>query len=154
MSNKRNERIKKAEELYLEGYNCAQAIIGAYKEKLGHSTSILMDTATGFGGGMGKLQNTCGAVTGAFIVMSSLNKQNTPGAEEKLNQDIQTFARHFREEFGALYCKALIEYDLNTEEGIQDAQKNKVFEKKCTNYVRTSVEILENILESSQSNNE
>jgi len=140
------QRKIRAIEFFNDGFNCAQSIIGAYEDKLGHNTHVLMDMASGFGAGMGRLQETCGAVTGAFIVMSSLTNQNLPGAKERLDQDIQDFAARFRERFGELSCKGLIRYDLNSEKERQQAHEEEVFDKKCQRYIEFSVETLEELL--------
>ena len=147
MSNRKDKAI----ELFSNGYNCAQSIIGAYADRLGKNTYVLMDMASGFGGGMGKLQKTCGAVTGAFIVMSSLNNHNLPGAREHLDQDIQEFARRFTSHFGELNCRDLIGYDLNAEEEKQEAEKTGVSESKCQRYIEFSLQTLEDLL--SEDNN-
>ena len=141
-----DSKIKTALELYQNGYNCAQSVIGAYRDYLGKSTDLLMDMAAGFGGGMGKLQQTCGAVTGAFMVLSSLNNQKHAGAKDQLDQDIQHFAHLFRKKHGELNCKALIRYDLSSEEGIQQARDDQVFEKRCSGFVEHAVEVLYELL--------
>lgn len=141
-----NQRKDKAIEFFEDGFNCAQSIIGAYEDKLGKNTNVLMDMASGFGAGMGRLQKTCGAVTGAFIVLSSLTNKNLPGARERLDQDIQDFAARFREHFGELNCINLIQMDLNTEAERQQAHEEQVFEKKCQKYIAFSIETLEELL--------
>jgi len=140
------ERKNRALELFGDGYNCAQSVIGAYEDKLGKSTHVLMDMAMGFGAGMGKLQSTCGAVTGAFMVMSTLTNQRMPGAKERLESDIQAFARRFREQFGELNCKVLLGYDLNSEEQLQKAHEEMAFDNHCTRFIEYAIELLEDIM--------
>jgi len=111
---------------------------------------MLMDMAAGFGAGMGRLQKTCGAVTGAFIVISSMNNPNLPGARDRLDQDIQDFAARFKQHFGELNCKDLIQYDLNSETERQRAHEEQAFEKKCHKYIEFSIETLEKLLSKEQ----
>ena len=143
---KMEDRKKQAIELFDNGYNCAQSVIGAYQDKLGKRADVLMDMATGFGGGMGRLQRTCGAVTGAFMVMSSLSDQSLPGAKERLESDIQAFARRFREQFGELNCKALLGYDLNSEGELQKAHEQMAFDERCSRFIEFAIEVLDEFL--------
>lgn len=139
-------RVKQAIELFRDGYNCAQSIVGAFEDKLGKDTPTLMDMASGFGGGMGRLQHTCGAVTGSFMVMSTLSKKSNAGSKEKLDEDIQDFARRFTGEFGELNCRKLLGYDLNAPEELEQAHKTEAFDRHCERYIEFSVKTLAKIL--------
>ena len=143
------KRKEKAVEAYRNGYNCAQSIITAFEDKLKHKKDILIEMATGFGGGMGRLQQTCGAVTGAIMVLSLLNKNNAPDSKEKLNENIQEFASRFDKEYGSLNCQSLIPYNLSTEDGRNKAREEGIFENQCTQYVAKAVELVEEILNES-----
>ena len=63
-------KAEKAVEFFNNGYNCAQSVFCTYCEELGISKESAAKIAGGFGGGMGRLQEVCGAVTGAFMVLS------------------------------------------------------------------------------------
>jgi C_GCAxxG_C_C family probable redox protein len=98
---------------------------------------------------MGRMQQTCGAVSGAFIVIGFLRgkyKAEDDAANEITNNLIQEFSHKFAESHGSINCKTLINYDLNTEEGREQANKADVFNKKCTNFVKLAVELLEETL--------
>lgn len=142
-------RSEKALRFYSEGFNCAQSVIVSFADimELDEETSLRL--ASGFGGGMGRMQGTCGAATGAFMVIGYLRgkyKQGDDGAKEVTNQLIQEFSRQFVEIHGTINCKNLILYDLNTPEGSTEANKADVFNKKCTQYIKTAVELLEKIV--------
>ena len=142
-------RSEKALDYYFDGFNCAQAVIASFADVLQMSEEQVLRLASGFGGGMGRMQETCGAVTGAFMVIGFLRgkyKQGDDEAKEHTNKLIQEFSRKFAESHGSINCKALINYDLNTEEGRLEAEKADVFFKKCSNFVKEAVEILEEIL--------
>ncbi len=142
-------RSERALDYYFNGFNCAQSVIASFADKLEIDEEVVLKMASGFGGGMGRMQETCGAVTGAFMVIGFLRGKYKLGdeeAKEKTNQLIQEFSQKYTEKFGSINCKALIEFDLNTEEGRQQAEKEDVFLKKCSNYVKDSVELLEEIL--------
>ena len=139
-------RSDKALKFYSEGLNCAQSVIASFADILEIDEETAFRMASGFGGGMGRLQETCGAVTGAFMVIGFLRGKYKEGDEESneiTNNLIQEFSHKFAESHGTINCKALINYDLNTEEGREQANNNDVFNKKCTLLIKTSVELLE-----------
>ena len=65
---------KKAESLFKEGYNCAQAITYAFNDILGLDEKMLLSLSSSFGGGMGRLREVCGAVTGAYLLAEYINE--------------------------------------------------------------------------------
>jgi C_GCAxxG_C_C family probable redox protein len=98
---------------------------------------------------MGRMQETCGAATGAYMVIGFLRgkyKEVDNESNERTNKLIQEFSRRFTEAHGSVNCKALIKFDINSEKGIEEAREADVFNKKCTYFVKTSVELLEEIL--------
>lgn len=143
------KRSEKALEYYFNGYNCSQSVIASFTDLLNVSEEVALRMASGFGGGMGRMQETCGAVTGAFMVIGFLRgkyKEGDEEAKELTNKLIQEFSRRFAELNGTINCKALIHFDLNTEEGRKEADKADVFKKKCSNFVIQAVDLLEEIL--------
>lgn len=143
------KRSEKALKYYLEGFNCSQSVIASFADVLNIEEEVALRMASAFGGGMGRMQHTCGAVTGAFMVIGFLRgkyKEGEEEAKEITNKLIQEFAHKFAELNGSINCRALITYDLNTEEGRDQAEKADVFNKKCTDYVSIAVELLEEIL--------
>jgi len=142
-------RKEKAVHIFNSGNNCAQSVVGAFEDMLGEKNHTIFKLAAGFGGGIGRLQKTCGAVTGGVMVLSSLQDQTQEDSKNLLNQKIQHFTTKFKNIHGELECKALIGYDLNNEQEKQKAKEKQVFEKHCTEFIRTSVEILEEIINQS-----
>ena len=144
------KRSEKALNYYANGYNCAQSVVASFTDLLNIEEEVALRMSSGFGGGMGRMQETCGAVTGAFMVISFMRGKYKVGDEEAkeiTNNLIQEFSKKFAEQNGTINCKSLISYDLNTEEGRQEAVEADVFNKKCSNLVKLSVELLEEILE-------
>jgi C_GCAxxG_C_C family probable redox protein len=140
-------RKEKAIHIFNSGNNCAQSVIGAFEDKVNHKKEILIDVSSGFGGGMGRLQQTCGAVTGAFMVLSFINSNGPDGSKELLTNNIQEFAARFNKKFGAMNCKELIPYNLQSEKERELAKRDGVFKNKCTEYVASAVDMIENILQ-------
>ena len=98
----------KAAELFLSGYNCAQAVAAAFSEELGLTESQAAKMVSAFGGGMGRLREVCGAVSGMLFVLSSLYGYDTPGDDESkkvLYGQVQELAAAFREANGTIICR-------------------------------------------------
>lgn len=143
-----NLKTTKAIQTFKSGYNCAQAVLSAYTEELNFDENYAFQISSGFGGGMGRLQLTCGAVTGAFMVFGIYNSQKyTDKIEIKNNcySMIQLFSEKFKSIHNTISCKSLLNIDLNTDQGQQYAKDNKLFETVCEKCIIDSVIIIEEI---------
>jgi C_GCAxxG_C_C family probable redox protein len=143
------KRSEKALSYYSNGYNCAQSVVAAFTDLLNMDEEMALRMVSGFGGGMGRMQQTCGAVTGAFMIISFMRGKydvNDTEAKEITNKLIQDFSAKFVAQHGTINCKELIKYDLNTEEGRQQAKEANVFNAECSKFVQLAVEILEELL--------
>ena len=101
----------KAGELFLGGYNCAQAVVVAYCDLTGLSESFAAKMASSFGGGMGRMREVCGAVSGILMVAGLLYGYDTPGDDisKKAHYElVQTLAGKFREEVGSIICRDIL----------------------------------------------
>ena len=101
----------KAAELFLQGYNCAQAVAVAFCDVTGLEEKTAARMVSGFGGGMGRLREVCGAVSGMFFVLSFLYGYDTPGDEElkkALYVEVQALAGQFRERCGSIVCREIL----------------------------------------------
>jgi C_GCAxxG_C_C family probable redox protein len=143
------KRSEKALQLYSNGFNCAQSVIASFADVLGLSEETAARMSAGFGGGMGRMQETCGAATGAYMVIGFLRgkfKEGDDESNDRTNKLIQEFSKRFTELHGSVNCKALINFDIRNEEGLAEAKEADVFNKKCSYFVKTSVELLEDII--------
>ena len=130
-------------------FNCAQSILSSYSDKYGLDKDTALKLATGFGGGMGRMQNTCGAVSGAFMVIGlryGRGENDDTESRDKTYQLIREFSHRFQKIHGSIICKELLGCDINTDEGRAYYERNDFFEKKCFHYVKDSAKILEDIL--------
>ncbi len=142
-------RIEKAISYFEGNCNCAQSVLSSYCTQYGLDREIALKIATGFGGGMGCFGRTCGAVTGAFMVIGlkyGMGINEDVEAKEKTYQIIREFSHQFQEKNGSVLCKELLGCDINTPEGKDYYNQNEFFEKKCLPYVKNAAEILEEIL--------
>lgn len=103
-----------AEALFTEGYNCAQSVFAAFCDETGLPRETALALASSFGGGMGRLREVCGAVTGMFMAAGLLYGRFKPGDSEAKslhNLRIQELAARFREENGSILCRELLGID-------------------------------------------
>jgi len=141
-------RSERAAELFLSGYNCAQSVLLSYAGDLKFSKELAQKLAAGFGGGMGRQQETCGAVTGAIMVLGLLKGEDVNNNEELKESaygSVKELTRNFVASFKSTKCSDLIGCDLNTAEGAAKFKEEKMMENICAPCVRKAVEILEQI---------
>lgn len=103
---------EKAEKLFLEGYNCAQSVLLAFEDVTGLPRETAAKLSSSFGGGMGRMREVCGALTGAFMVLGLLYGYACPEAgEEKAAHyaRIQELSASFRAMHGTILCRELLE---------------------------------------------
>ncbi len=142
-------RVEQAVSCFQDGFNCSQSILSTFSVEFGLNRDIALKLATGIGGGTGLLGKTCGAVTGALMVIGL--KYGTASIEddaaaEKTYGLVQKFIKEFTEINGSNTCHDLLNCDLSTPEGLNSANEKNLFTTLCPNFVRTSAEILEKIL--------
>lgn len=105
------QRVTRAEDLFLDGYNCSQAVVGALADLYDIDTLNALRMAAAFGGGMGRMRLTCGAVTGMLLMAGYENGQTEPGdtAQKLINyQLVQSLSEQFRAENGSITCSELL----------------------------------------------
>ncbi len=138
----------KKSQLAIENFktlNCAQSVLLSYAEDLKIDRTTALRMALGFGGGM-CMGETCGAATGAYMVLGlKANFEEKTIAEIKT--DTKVAVRRFNESFiaqhGSLQCKKLLGVDISTPEGSAEANENGLFDTVCVNLVVSAVEVLE-----------
>jgi C_GCAxxG_C_C family probable redox protein len=134
---------------FRSGYNCAQAVLTTFADEMGYDYDKALNITTGFGAGMGRLQQTCGAVTGGFMVISiycSNKYRDIADRKENTYALIREFDGRFREMHGSSNCRELTGCDLLTEEGRQKMISENIHESVCEKCVTGSVKILEELM--------
>ena len=137
---------EKAISLFTSGLNCAQSVLSAYSEKLNFDNTLAVNISCGFGGGMG-MAETCGAVTGAYMVLG-LKIQSEGKSIQEIKAEAKAAVRKFNELFivkhGSLSCKKLLGVNISSPEGAAEASEKNLFNSVCTELVGSATEILEN----------
>ena len=99
---------KLAAELFLKGYNCSQSVVVAFSDVTGMTPRHAARISSSFGGGMGRMREVCGAVSGMLLVAGLLYGYDTPGDDESKRQHyqlVQTLAGKFREQEHSIICR-------------------------------------------------
>jgi C_GCAxxG_C_C family probable redox protein len=141
-------REENAIESFRGGLNCSQAVLSAYSDDLNLDNNMALSISCGFGGGMGRLQQTCGAVTGSFMVLGIYNcKLSTDNKvrKEKTYSMIQKFDDKFKAIHGTTDCKSLINCDIKSDEGHHYARENNLFEIVCEKCIKDSMKIVDDL---------
>jgi len=143
------KKDRKALENFSTGLNCAQAVLSSFAEELGVEEEKALKLASGFGGGIGRMAGTCGAVAGAVMVIGLMHGYTT--GEDKPAKDttyslVRQFAGEFARQNGSTVCRELLGCDVSTTQGFRDATDSGVFKTLCPRYVESAVLILEKML--------
>jgi len=128
------------------GYNCAQSVLYSYSETLDVDPDLALRIATGFGGGMGRKQEVCGAVTGGIMVLGLLHGRGENEGKERVDKtylEVRNLIDSFTMVHGTLCCRDLLSgCSLLTEEGRKRFIEDGLV-KRCLGYVRTVCDILD-----------
>lgn len=134
---------------FRSGLNCAQSVVTAYSESLNFDNNLATGLSCGFGGGMGRLQETCGAATGSFMVLGIYNCKLYPDNKERKEKTyamVQKFSKEFKAIHGVIDCKSLLNVNLKTEEGHRYAVENKLFDTICEKCITDSIGIIDGLI--------
>ena len=137
--------------LFEKGFNCAQAVSGAFCDEIGMELNTVVKLASGFGGGFGRLREVCGAVSGMVIVANMLYGYESPTAnEEKMNwyKDIQSIILEFKARNGSYICHELLDLPENSEKSPVPEKRTAEYYRKrpCKEIVGEAADILEKFI--------
>lgn len=146
------DRITKAENLFKDGYNCSQSVIGAFCDDLGLDLDTAMKLSEGFGGGMGRMRLTCGAVSGMTMVVGMLLSEGSSGDSRKeVYEAVHSLADEFVKENGSLICAELLGLNEQNEYSANPEARTAAYYKKrpcveCVKYcAKLCVEFMDTI---------
>ena len=140
-------RADRAEALFREGYNCSQALVLAFADLLPLSMAELAKLSSSFGGGMGRLREVCGAVSGMFLVDGFLEGYDNPNDRQAKIEHyarIQKLASDFTAQHGTILCRALLANCPTTPGGVPQERTEEFYRQRpCLNLIRSAAEELE-----------
>jgi C_GCAxxG_C_C family probable redox protein len=143
------DKVKQSVSCFKEGFSCSQAVFATYAVDMGMDREKALKIAQAFGGGMGGMGETCGAVTGAFMVIGlkyGRFRVDDDAAKLKTYALVQEFTKRFKARHGTIVCRELLGCDIGTTEGHRIAKEEKLFSTLCPRFVQDAAEIIEEIL--------
>lgn len=145
------ERALRAKELFNKGYNCAQAVALAYADITALDENTVATITASFGGGMGRLREVCGAVSGMSFLASFISPSPTADNAEAKKANyalVQHFAEQFRQQNGNIVCRLLLGLDCPKDEPTPSPRTAEYYKKRpCAEYVYDAALIVGNYLE-------
>ena len=133
------ERAERAKALFNEGYNCAQSVALAYADITPLDEQMVATITASFGGGLGRLREVCGAVSGMAFVASFISPcpTSTDAVAKKQNYAlVQEFAEKFRQQNGNIVCRSLLGLDHPKDDPTPSARTAEYYKKRpCAEYV-------------------
>ena len=143
-------RPEKAKELFENGCNCCQAVFCAFLDETKLSQEDALRLSAGFGGGIGRMREVCGAVSGMTMVLSNKFASADPNNKEEkaaLYSLIQKAAGDFREENGSIICRELLGLSEKKSDPVPEERTKEYYKKRpCSELVRCAAEIAEKYL--------
>lgn len=142
-------RVEQAVQAFEREFSCSQSVLSAFADPADLGRAAALRVASGFGGGLARTGETCGAVTGAIMALGLGHcgvPAEDPLAKERAYPPVQEFLARFRAQHGSIVCRELLRCDLGTPAGLQSAREQGLFKSRCPAFVRTAAEILEDLL--------
>lgn len=143
-------RKEKAMQSFLDGYNCSQCMVLAFEDLLTIDTQTALKIASPFGGGMGRLREVCGSVSGMFMVLAYLHGYDQPDdyeGKKTLYEHVQELALRYEEANGSIICRDLLGLNVKRQEAAPEKRTEEYYENRpCAQKIGSAAEILENYL--------
>lgn len=147
-----DDRVQKAVELFMSGYNCSQSVVAAFADEYGFTKEQALRMSASFGGGIGRMRETCGAACGMFLLAGLAT-----GATEATDREgkaanyavVQELAAEFKRRNGSLICRELLGLRKNAQVSTQPEERNSQYYAKrpCARMVEEAAKIWTEYLE-------
>ena len=139
-----------AMENFTKGYNCAQSLVLAFADLLEIDTDRLLKMASSFGGGMGRLREVCGSVSGMFLVAGLLYGYSGPESGDVKNDHyarIQDLAHAFEEKNGSIVCRELLGLTVRHDIPVAEARTEEYYRKRpCRELIGMAADLLDQLI--------
>ena len=140
------ERAEQAREYFTSGYNCAQSVFLAYRDITGIDEVLAATISAPFGGGMGRLREVCGAVSGMTMVAGFIAPNSQPNDNENNKNcyaTVQALAEEFRAENGSIVCRELLGLAQQKDDPTPSPRTGEYYKRRpCAEYVAIAARIL------------
>ena len=145
-----SEKTRHATERFRSGFNCSQSVLSAFAEDFGLSKDSCLRLASPFGSGIARMQETCGAVTGALMAIGLKYGKGENGTEDDKTiayRQSQHLINEFKKRNTTICCRQLLDgHDINSPEGLAKIMELDLYHNYCLKYIQDAVEITETIL--------
>ena len=138
-------RAERAEALFKSGYNCAQSVIGAFCDDLGLDFDTTMKLSEGFGGGIGRMRLTCGAVSGMVMITGMMLSRGAKDGDTRMvvYGKVQELAEKFKKMNGSIVCADLLGGNVATNPEPEKRTEKYYQKRPCVELVKDCVKIIE-----------
>ncbi len=148
------DHAKRAQELFYQGYNCAQSVFCAFAEDMGLELDAAARLSSSFGGGLGRLRELCGALSGAELALGYLRGYSDvtdPALKSAHYARVRALAEAFREKNGTYICRELLK-DVPTTPGGEPEPRTPEFyaRRPCLRLVGEAAACLDRVLEETE----
>lgn len=144
-------RKEQAMQYFYEGYNCTQSVVLTFSDLIPMEREALLCMVSPLGGGMGRLREVCGAVTGMFLVLGAVHGYSDPKAKiEKIElySRVQELARQFEEINHSIVCRELLGLSQRRQEPVPEERTQEYYKKRpCPELIGAAAELLEQYFE-------
>ena len=144
------DHIERAVELFVEGYSCSQAVAMAFCDVTGLDEKTAATLSSSFGGGLGRLREVCGAVSGAAMVLGLVKGYSDPDDREAKKEHyhlVQEFAKRFKEKNGSIICRELLSGAAASKGSDPEARTREYYQTRpCAALCRCAAQILDEML--------
>lgn len=144
-------RGKKAREYFEKGFNCAQSVFAAFCDETGLDEKTALMISSPFGGGIGRMREVCGAVSGMMMTAGMLYGNTEPDNAEKkkeIYRKARALAAEFKEKNGSIVCKELLGLSKMEENCAPEARTKEYYKKRpCSELVEQAADIMQKFID-------
>lgn len=140
-----------ARQYFLDGYNCSQAVLLAFCEDFGIDKPTAQMLSAPFGGGMGRLREVCGTISGMFMVLGLAKGNYNPtdnSAKKKLYEDVQQLAEKFKDKNGSIICREILDLRIKGKDNPKPSERTDEYYKArpCAELCRYAADLIDDFL--------
>jgi C_GCAxxG_C_C family probable redox protein len=151
----KQERMKRAEELFMQGFNCSQSVATTFADVYGYSEEQMLRVSAGFGAGIGRMRMSCGAFNAMALLAGLENGSVTPGDREGKSNNykmVQELAACFQKEHGSLICSELLKLKRDIPLSYEASERTAEYYQKrpCVKQIISAARIYAEFLESKE----
>lgn len=140
------ERVERAVSLFKNGYNCSQSVVVAYADYFGLDETLAARVSASFGGGMGRLREVCGAVSGSFM-LAGLKYASADSSDKAAKTEnytvVQELAEKFRQHNGSIICRELLGLAQKKDDPVPSDRTPEYYKRRpCSEYVAIAARVI------------